>query len=68
MANINQSLNQTSIKQRLSVTHVQTTVNMLVVMQGMQKLDAELGEVRSKVSNFKKSIEDSGLGGLDFPA
>lgn len=68
MANINQSLNQTSIKQRLSVTNVQTTVNMLVVMQGMQKLDAELGEVRSKVSNFKKSIEDSGLGGLDFPA
>ncbi|AZE46937.1 Phage tail length tape-measure protein [Pseudomonas chlororaphis] len=66
MANINQSLNQTSIKQRLSVTHVQTTVNMLVVMQGMQKLDAELGEVRSKVSRFKKSIEDSGLGGLDF--
>lgn len=66
MANINQSLNQTSIKQRLSVTNVQTTVNMLVVMQGMQKLDAELGEVRSKVSRFKKSIEDSGLGGLDF--
>ncbi|WP_253362865.1 phage tail protein [Pseudomonas chlororaphis] len=66
MVNINQSLNQTSIKQRLSVTNVQTTVNMLVVMQGMQKLDAELGEVRSKVSRFKKSIEDSGLGGLDF--
>lgn len=66
MVNINQSVNQTSIKQRLSVTRVQTTVNMLVVMQGMQKLDADLGEARSKVSAFKKSIEDSGLGGLDF--
>lgn len=67
MANINQSLNQTSIKQRLSVTHVQTTVNMLVVMQGMQKLDAELGEVRSKVSNFKKASKTAAWEGWIFP-
>jgi phage-related minor tail protein len=50
----------------LSQTNIQATVNMIVVMQGAKKLDAELKGIRGKVAAFKKSMEDSGLKPLDL--
>jgi hypothetical protein len=50
----------------MSQTNIQATVNMLVVMQGVKKLDVELKGIRGKVAAFKKSMEDSGLKPLDL--
>jgi hypothetical protein len=50
----------------MSQTNIQATVNMIVVMQGAKKLDAELKGIRGKVASFKKSMEDSGLKPLDL--
>lgn len=57
MANTQINMNQPNI---------QATVNMIVVMQGAKKLDAELKGIRGKVAAFKKSMEDSGLKPLDL--
>ena len=57
MANTQINMNQTNI---------QATVNMIVVMQGAKKLDAELKGIRGKVAAFKKNREDSGLKPLDL--
>ena len=57
MANTQINMNQTNI---------QATVNMIVVMQGAKKLDAELKGIRGKVAAFKKNMEDSGLKPLDL--
>ncbi|MHC8342534.1 phage tail protein [Pseudomonas sp. RT6P73] len=50
----------------MSQTNILATVNMIVVMQGAKKLDAELKGIRGKVAAFKKSMEDSGLKPLDL--
>jgi len=41
------------------------TVNMLVVLKGAEKMEAEMNGLRGKVAAFKKSMEDSGLEPLD---
>ena len=41
------------------------TVNMLVVLKGAEKMEAEMKGLRGKVAAFKKSMEDSGLEPLD---
>jgi hypothetical protein len=56
MANTNLSL----IPQNFPVT-----VNMLVVLKGAEKMEAEMKGLRGKVAAFKKSMEDSGLEPLD---
>ncbi len=56
MANTNLSL----IPQTFPVT-----VNMLVVLKGAEKMEAEMKGLRGKVAAFKKSMEDSGLEPLD---
>lgn len=55
-----------NIQINMSQTNIQATVNMLVVMQGVKKLDVELKGIRGKVAAFKKSMEDSGLKPLDL--
>jgi len=56
MANTNLSL----VPQNFPVT-----VNMLVVLKGAEKVEAEMKGLRDKVAAFKKSMEDSGLEPLD---
>jgi len=46
--------------------NMQTTVNMLVVMQGLQKMDAEMKGVRGKVAAFRKSLESSSIKPFDL--
>ena len=46
--------------------NVQTTVNMLVVMQGLQKMETEMKGVRGKVAAFKKSLESTGIKPFDL--
>ncbi|WP_224770870.1 phage tail protein [Pseudomonas sp. FEN] len=49
-------------------TNTQTIVNMALVVNGVQKMDADMAKVTTKVERFKKSLEDSGLGELDLSA
>jgi len=46
--------------------NMQTTVNMLVVMQGLQKMDTEMKGVRGKVAAFRKSLESSSIKPFDL--
>ncbi|WP_433767294.1 phage tail protein [Pseudomonas putida] len=46
--------------------NVQATVNMFVVMQGLQKMETEMKGVGARVAAFKKSLENSGLKPLDL--
>jgi phage-related protein len=55
-------------QQSMSLTNIQTTVNMSVVVIGAQKLETQLTGIRAKIATFKKSMEDSGLGKLDVGA
>jgi hypothetical protein len=55
-------------QQSMSLTNIQTTVNMSVVVIGAQKLETQLTGIRAKIGVFKKSMEDSGLGKLDVGA
>ncbi|MGE8411946.1 MAG: phage tail protein [Pseudomonas sp.] len=55
-----------NIQQSMSLTNIQTTVHMSVVVLGAQKLEAQMSGIRARVGAFKKSIEDSGLGSLDL--
>ena len=48
--------------------NTQTIVNMALVVNGVQKMDDDMAKVSKKVESFKKSLEDSGLGELDFSA
>ncbi|WP_246195901.1 phage tail protein [Pseudomonas piscis] len=55
-----------NIQQSMSLTNIQTTVHMSVVVLGAQKLEAQMSGIRARIGAFKKSIEDSGLGSLDL--
>ncbi|ERO61996.1 hypothetical protein [Pseudomonas piscis] len=55
-----------NIQQSMSLTNIQTTVHMSVVVLGAQKLEAQISGIRARIGAFKKSIEDSGLGSLDL--
>ncbi|MBK5300386.1 MULTISPECIES: hypothetical protein [Gammaproteobacteria] len=56
-----------NIQQSMSLTNIQTTVNMSVVVINAQKLDTQLKGIKARIGEFKKSIEDS-LGTLDAGA
>ncbi|WP_460147768.1 phage tail tape measure protein [Pseudomonas sp. S2_A02] len=56
-----------NIQQSMSLTNIQTTVNMSVVVINAQKLDTQLKGIKARIGAFKKSIEDS-LGTLDAGA
>jgi hypothetical protein len=56
-----------NIQQSMSLTNIQTTVNMSVVVINAQKLDIQLKGIKARIGEFKKSIEDS-LGTLDAGA
>ncbi|WP_241108998.1 phage tail protein [Pseudomonas sp. MPFS] len=55
-----------NIQQSMSLTNIQTTVHMSVVVLGAQKLEAQMSGIRARIGAFKKSIEGSGLGSLDL--
>lgn len=56
-----------NLQQSMSLTNIQTTVNMSVVVINAQKLDTQLKGIKARIGAFKKSIEDS-LGTLDAGA
>ena len=56
-----------NIQQSMSLTNIQTTVNMSVVVINAQKLDTQLKGIKARIGELKKSIEDS-LGTLDAGA
>ncbi|WP_082555752.1 hypothetical protein [Pseudomonas sp. Root329] len=56
-----------NLQQSMSLTNIQTTVNMSVVVINAQKLDTQLKGIKARIGEFKKSIGDS-LGTLDAGA